>query len=175
VDGIYGGRSRQFMSPFFDLERIEVLRGPQGALFGKNTAAGAISIISGQPTRDFTGSGHGHLRLRRKGLPALGLRLGAYQRGAQRPSGGQGRRQGWLHRQQAPGGGDEPDNKAQLARPDREFQPNDTFDYVAKAEYSFTENRGNGTVSGPLTAAQKPVKPPLCGREPASGRPASRR
>lgn len=55
VDGVYGGRNRQFMAPLFDVERIEVLRGPQGALFGKNTAAGAISIVSAAPSRDFHG------------------------------------------------------------------------------------------------------------------------
>src|SRR3546814_14832014 len=50
VDGVYAGRSRQAQAPFFDLERVEVLRGPQGALFGKNTAAGAVSVVSAGPT-----------------------------------------------------------------------------------------------------------------------------
>ena len=55
VDGIYGGHARQFQAPFLDVERIEVLRGPQGALVGKNTSAGAISVVSAKPTRDFRG------------------------------------------------------------------------------------------------------------------------
>ncbi|MFV0276732.1 MAG: TonB-dependent receptor, partial [Parahaliea sp.] len=45
----YGGRARMFMAPFMDIERIEVLRGPQGAVVGKNTSAGAISIITKKP------------------------------------------------------------------------------------------------------------------------------
>jgi iron complex outermembrane receptor protein len=56
VDGIYGGHARQFQAPFLDVERIEVLRGPQGALVGKNTSAGAISVISARPTRVFHAS-----------------------------------------------------------------------------------------------------------------------
>jgi iron complex outermembrane receptor protein len=52
-DGIYAGRGKQFEAPFFDIERIEVLRGPQGALFGKNTPAGAISIVTANPTPSF--------------------------------------------------------------------------------------------------------------------------
>lgn len=50
VDQVYGGRNRQFMQPFFDVERVEVLRGPQGALFGRNTSAGAISVTTRRPT-----------------------------------------------------------------------------------------------------------------------------
>lgn len=50
VDGVYGGHARQFQAPFLDLARIEVMRGPQGALVGKNTSAGAISVISARPT-----------------------------------------------------------------------------------------------------------------------------
>ena len=56
VDGVYGGRDRQFRAPFLDLERVEVLRGPQGILFGKNTIAGAINITSAKPTEEFEAS-----------------------------------------------------------------------------------------------------------------------
>lgn len=44
TDGIYMGRGKQFRAPFLDVERAEVLKGPQGVLFGKNTIAGTINI-----------------------------------------------------------------------------------------------------------------------------------
>ena len=53
VDGIYAGRERQFRGTFLDVSRIEVLRGPQAALFGKNTSAGAVLITTGQPVNRF--------------------------------------------------------------------------------------------------------------------------
>jgi iron complex outermembrane recepter protein len=49
VNGVYGGRGGGVLLPFVDVERIEVLKGPQGTLFGRNTAAGAISIITRRP------------------------------------------------------------------------------------------------------------------------------
>ncbi|NND66737.1 MAG: TonB-dependent receptor plug domain-containing protein, partial [Halioglobus sp.] len=52
IDGIYMGRGRQYRSPFMDIERVEVLRGPQGTLFGKNTVAGAVSVITASPNLD---------------------------------------------------------------------------------------------------------------------------
>jgi outer membrane receptor protein involved in Fe transport len=55
VDGFFYGRSRFSRISFLDIERIEVLKGPQGALLGKNTTAGAINITTAQPTDDFSG------------------------------------------------------------------------------------------------------------------------
>jgi iron complex outermembrane receptor protein len=52
IDGIYMGRGRQYRSPFMDIERVEVLRGPQGTLFGKNTVAGAVNILTASPSLD---------------------------------------------------------------------------------------------------------------------------
>ena len=52
IDGIYMGRSRQYRAPFLDLERVEVLRGPQAVLFGKNTVAGAVKVESAKPNFD---------------------------------------------------------------------------------------------------------------------------
>jgi iron complex outermembrane receptor protein len=52
VDGVYHARPASAAFDFLDLDRVEVLRGPQGTVFGKNTTAGAISITSRAPTFD---------------------------------------------------------------------------------------------------------------------------
>lgn len=54
-DGIYMGRHQLSRAPFMDLERVEVLRGPQSILFGKNTIGGAMSVISAKPSDEFEG------------------------------------------------------------------------------------------------------------------------
>lgn len=53
LDGIYLGRPQGLNMEVPDLERIEVLRGPQGTLFGRNTTAGAVSLITRKPTGKF--------------------------------------------------------------------------------------------------------------------------
>lgn len=52
VDGIYIGRPESVGVNFFDVERLEVLKGPQGTLYGRNTTGGAVNLITNSPTLD---------------------------------------------------------------------------------------------------------------------------
>lgn len=56
VDGVYMSRSIGNVMDFLDVERVEILRGPQGTLFGRNTIGGAVSLHSKRPTDEFGGS-----------------------------------------------------------------------------------------------------------------------
>lgn len=56
VDGVYRGRGTQSRYSFLDVEAVEILRGPQGTLFGKNTIAGALNIRTAKPTEELEGS-----------------------------------------------------------------------------------------------------------------------
>jgi iron complex outermembrane receptor protein len=56
LDGVYMGRTLGGMMDLADLQRVEVLRGPQGTLYGKNTIAGAVNLVTARPTGEFGGS-----------------------------------------------------------------------------------------------------------------------
>jgi iron complex outermembrane receptor protein len=56
VDGVVLGRSGQAFGDLYDLERVEVLRGPQGTLFGKNASAGVVNMTTKRPGEEFEGS-----------------------------------------------------------------------------------------------------------------------
>ena len=53
VDGVYLGRQHGLGAALLDVERIEVLKGPQGTLFGRNTEGGALSLVTRKPTGEF--------------------------------------------------------------------------------------------------------------------------
>jgi iron complex outermembrane receptor protein len=72
-DGVYMGRPTAAASQFFDLDRVEVLRGPQGTLYGRNATGGSINVVSKKPTEewdalaDFTYGNYSQIRARLAG------------------------------------------------------------------------------------------------------------
>src|SRR6476661_6017983 len=75
IDGVYRSRSGIGLNEMGELDRVEVLRGPQGTLFGRNASAGLINIISKKPSFTFSGYGEvtvGNYNLRRIALGLTG-------------------------------------------------------------------------------------------------------
>lgn len=56
-DGVYQQQTEVPMASIYDVERVEVLRGPQGTLYGRNATAGSINIITANPTNEYQASG----------------------------------------------------------------------------------------------------------------------
>ena len=57
VDGAVVARAEAQLTSLFDLDRVEVLRGPQGSLYGRNAVGGSINLITAKPTEEFSGYG----------------------------------------------------------------------------------------------------------------------
>lgn len=133
VDGVYMGRPENFNQDLIDIERIEVLRGPQGALFGKNTIAGAINIITKDPGDELSGiveaqyGNYNHVRLRGNISAPLSDTLSASL------SGGLTSRDGFV--EHLSGGEDLDDASMTTLRGKLKFSPSDGTSIVVAADY----------------------------------------
>ena len=154
VDGVYFGRPQQITEPFFDLERMEVLRGPQGALFGKNTAAGAINVVTAGPTDTFEGSATAAYNFSLNGEELSGYVSGPIDdtlsaRLAVKILDDDG------YINNVTTGDKNPRQKERLARLSLKYEPQSNLDVSGKIEYSETRTDGENSVIGSLTVPGK--------------------
>ncbi|MEQ8858946.1 MAG: TonB-dependent receptor [Pseudomonadales bacterium] len=160
-DGVYCGRSRCLEVAFLDPARVEVARGPQGALFGKSTIAGAVSVVSARPTAEFESYVRGGIELEDGGYVTSAMvsgPLGDTVRG--RLAGEYKDLDGWMNN---PFGIDgEPNTESYAVRGSLEWDTSDSSMLYLKVETFDTEidGRTNQLVSpglfGALTADPNP-------------------
>jgi iron complex outermembrane recepter protein len=147
IDGVYTGRSQQFLVPFLDVASVEVLKGPQGALFGKNTVAGAMIINSVRPTDEFEGEVRVQHEFEDESTEYIGVvsgpltddvsgRLAAKYRDA----GG--------YMENLVRGTDEPEVESLGVRGSLLFEPTDDLQIYGKVEYAEVDRTGS---NGQLT------------------------
>jgi iron complex outermembrane receptor protein len=144
IDGIYAGRSRQLMAPFFDVQRIEVLRGPQGALLGKNTAAGAISFITADPTQEFEGSASLSYNFDRPGTNLHGFLSGPISETVSARIAMQyNKLDGYIHNIATGQDDNEVDEKG--IRLTLKYEPSDAISVIGKMQYDDFQMDGNSS------------------------------
>jgi iron complex outermembrane recepter protein len=136
VDGIYQSRSQQATLSFVDIERVEIQRGPQGTLYGRNTFGGNIAISTAKPSLDrfkggvdFTvgqnGRYRGEVHVNAPLSETLAFRLaGSFEESS-----------GYV-KNVNPLGNNLFDDKTRYARASILFKPNDAFSALLKFDYS---------------------------------------
>ena len=140
-DGIYGGRPNQFIAPMFDVERVEVVKGPQAVLFGKNATGGVISVVSARPGDEFEGYLSGGYEAEYEGYSVEGVLSGPLSNefGARlairyREDGG--------YLENTHFNRDEPEVENLAVRGVMTWEPGDAVDIVAKLEYTEMDSDG---------------------------------
>ncbi|KRA63842.1 hypothetical protein ASD79_21330 [Caulobacter sp. Root655] len=145
VDGVYMARPRSAAGLFFDLDRVEVLRGPQGTLYGRNATAGSLNVITKKPTdaREATAEVElGNFSLvRASGALNVPISDKVKARGAFQIS----KRDGYTDNAPA---NDYNDEDALAMRLHVLFEPTDNFTLLLSGDY-FRNDR-NGSASTPL-------------------------
>jgi iron complex outermembrane receptor protein len=145
VDGVYSSRARSLQVPFLDVDRIEVVRGPQGALFGKNTNAGAISMVTRRPTRDFEAEVRGGTELSEGGMNFSGFLSGPVSDTLSlRVSGAVGQADGYIENRLT--GFDDGGSKYLSGRAQLLWEPTDDLEVLLKVEGFRNEVNGSNAV-----------------------------
>jgi iron complex outermembrane recepter protein len=142
IDGIYMPRTSGAILQVLDIDRIEVLRGPQGTLFGRNSTGGAIRIFSQQPTNDF--EGYAKLTMANNGRFDLAgmINVPLSDSLAVRVQGATLNQQGYVQR----GTEELGESSDALGRIQVRFEPSDRFNATLGAYYSHSTSNGAAIV-----------------------------
>nr|WP_047166612.1 TonB-dependent receptor [Sphingomonas sp. Y57] len=143
VDDVYNSRVAAAVFDFLDVNQVEVLRGPQGTLYGKNTTAGAINITTNQPTFDFEGRAEvtaGNLKFKQAKAAVSGP---LSDKVAVRVAGGVTSRRGTLYNVPTGQYINEQDNLG--VRGTLLFKPSDDLKITLSGDYSKQDPLGYGT------------------------------
>lgn len=145
IDGVYMGRGRQYRSPFLDVGSVEVLRGPQGTLLGKNTIAGAINVTTASPVPGDDLNGNLSLSVEENnGLIAEGVISGSLTDDfALRLAGKHRESDGYIDNVYLDQ--DEPEIEEDLLRLSAVWQPADNIDLTFKYSHSEYNRKGQPT------------------------------
>ncbi|MBU0866498.1 MAG: TonB-dependent receptor plug domain-containing protein, partial [Alphaproteobacteria bacterium] len=141
VDGVYYGRDQLSRLPLVDMERVEVLRGPQPTLFGKNAIAGAVNITTRSPTDEFEGSVSGLYEFNHKELQLTGVLSGPLSEGVEaRVVGYYRKMDGYFYNTKLDR--DEPNVDEKYVRGKLELDRGGPFAAELKVEYADFETKG---------------------------------
>ncbi|MFZ8198657.1 TonB-dependent receptor [Alteromonas portus] len=141
-DGMFVGKGRMYSAAFFDVERIEVIKGTQSTLLGKNTSLGAISIVSRKPTDEFEASLKGGFEVANGGWNLdTAINVPVSDNFSLRIAGYAADQDGWV--ENIATGRDVPEDSDRGLRITGLYTPSDTLTITGAYQHSTSERIGN--------------------------------
>lgn len=142
LDGVYKPRARQYRDSLFDVERVEVIRGAQGVIFGKNTSVGAISVVSRKPGDEFGGNVYASYEFENDGYRIGGaVDIPASDTLKFRIGGEYNETDGYVENLAT--GNDDPSSERAIIRATALFEPTSKFDATLMVQHSDQETVGD--------------------------------
>ena len=150
MDGVYLARPTSLHGLFYDLDRVEVLKGPQGTLYGRNATGGAVNLVSRQPTYSLGGDLMAEYGNYNEFVSSGDLNVPLAKTLAARVAFQTVRHDGYF----SDGTGDEDQQAVRLSL---RADPTETLKLLLRADYAHEDDRGQGATAYCSVASPAPV------------------